>query len=85
MIVSLEQSSVKVANELFVTRQKYGRLLRSKDSDSKKKGRMKNQDPIGNNVWAINVPNLSKSRVPDELIILEETQVLEEIATSEKI
>lgn len=58
VVVPIEQSSVKVANELSITLHKHGGSLGSKDSASQKR-RMKDQDIVENNARAITVPTLS--------------------------
>lgn len=67
IIVPVAQSSVKIANELSIAHQKYGRPLSSKDNVSQKRI-MKFQDPIKNKAQAINVLVLSKSPVLDKLM-----------------
>ena len=58
VVVLIEQSSVKVANELSITLDKHCGSLSSKDSASWNR-RMKDQVPVENNARAINIPTLS--------------------------
>lgn len=84
MVVLVEKSNVRATNELSVTHQKHGRPHSSKDNALLKR-KIKDQDPVWNNTWAINALILLESPIPEDLTVREETQIPKEIVTPEGI
>ena len=81
VVVPVEQSSVKVANESSIARQKRGRPLGSKDTIPRKR-KMRDSDLVENNARAMTIPTSSQSLVPEELTIPEEVPTPEEVQNS---